>query len=141
MKLTYAILAAAVVATPALAEGDAAKGEREFRKCIACHHIVDPAGEVIAGRAAVNTGPNLYGVIGRQAGTAEGFSGYSDAMVASGEAGLVWTEEELATYVADPTAYLRDHSGDSSARSNMTFKLPRGGEDVAAYLAQFGGEM
>ncbi len=42
------------------------------------------------------------GVIGRPAGTAEGFK-YSDAMKNSG---IVWSEETIAEYIADPKAYV-----------------------------------
>ena len=48
---------------------------------------------------------------------------------------MVWTEEELVDYVTDPTAWVKEKSGDDSARSKMTFKLNRNQADVAAYLA------
>lgn len=48
---------------------------------------------------------------------------------------MVWTEEELVAYVTDPTAWVKEKSGDDSARSKMTFKLNRNQADVAAYLA------
>ncbi len=67
MKTTFtaaALAALALTTAPALAEGDAAKGEREFRVCAACHVIDDPDGNRIAGRGA-KTGPNLYNIIGR----------------------------------------------------------------------------
>ena len=48
MKTVYAVVAAAVaLAAPAFAEGDAAKGEKEFKKCKSCHTIVSPEGEVV----------------------------------------------------------------------------------------------
>jgi cytochrome c len=75
------------------------------------------------------TGPNLYGVIGRTAGGYEGFS-YSDGLAAKGAEGLVWDEAELAKFVTNPNDYL-------GSRSKMTFKLAKGAEDVAAYLATF----
>jgi cytochrome c len=56
-------------------------------------------------------------------------------MVAFGETGAVWTEELLAQFAADPKAFLKEQLGDSAAKSKMTFKLKKGGEDVAAYLA------
>lgn len=136
MKLRIAAtLAAASLAAPAVAEGDAAAGEREFNKCKSCHMIVDDAGETIV--RGGRTGPNLWGVIGRQAGTFEDFR-YGDALVAAGEAGLVWNEETFVAYVQDPQGYLREYLGDSSARSKMSYRLRSGMEDVYAYLAQFG---
>jgi cytochrome c len=44
-------------------------------------------------------------VVGRKAGSVEGFH-YSDAMKKKGEEGLVWTEENLATYLKDPKAFV-----------------------------------
>lgn len=58
--------------------------------------------------------------------------------MASGEAGLVWDDASLATWVYDPKALLIDYLDDSKAKSKMSFKLKKGGEDVAAYLASVG---
>lgn len=129
-----AVIAMTFAAAPAFAEGDAVAGEKEFNKCKACHMIVaDDGTEIVKGG---RTGPNLYGVIGRQAGVAD--FRYGDSLVAAGEAGLVWDAANLATYVADPRAFLREYLDDSKAKSNMAYKLRSGGEDVAAYLATFG---
>ncbi len=132
-KYVFAAFAAlATFAGPALAQdGDPGKGENEFRKCRSCHAIEGPDGPIVKGGP---TGPNLYGVVGRQAGTVEDFR-YGDALVAAGEAGLVWDEENLAEYMQDPQGFLRDYLDDNSARSKMTFKMRRNAEDVAAYLA------
>jgi cytochrome c len=112
-------------------DGDAEKGEKVFKKCKACHTIANGDDVIVKGG---KTGPNLYGVIGRQAGTEEGYK-YGDSIVAAGEAGLVWDEEQLAEYVKNPKDFLKAYLKDDSARSKMTLKLKRGGEDVAAYLA------
>ena len=50
-------------------------------------------------------------------------------------AGAIWDEAAIATYVADPGAWVQAASGDASAKSKMSFKLSSGGEDMAAYLA------
>ncbi len=81
------------------------------------------------------TGPNLFGVIGRTVGSEPGFAAYGDAIKAVAAAGTVWDEAALAAYVADPTGRLKETSGDPAAKSKMTFKLAKGSEDVAAYLA------
>ena len=95
MKTRFLALAAALtLAGPALAEGDAAKGESDFKKCKACHMIVADDGTEI--QKGGKTGPNLYGVIGRAVGSAD-FK-YGDALVAIGEGGLVWDEAELAAW-------------------------------------------
>ncbi|MDX5403019.1 MAG: cytochrome C [Rhodobacterales bacterium] len=133
MKLLITASAAMLaLSVPAFAAGDAAKGEREFNKCKACHMIQAEDGtDIVKGG---KTGPNLYGVIGRAAGAQEGFR-YGDSLVQAGEAGLVWDEENLAKYVQDPKAFLVEYNNDPKARSSMSFKLAKGAEDVAAYLA------
>lgn len=121
--LSTAALGLSLMAAPAFADGhatgDAEAGEKVFSKCKACHSIVDADGEAIV-RGGRN-GPNLYGVYMRQAGTAD-FK-YGDDLVAAGEAGLVWEEEQFVSYVADPRAFLRETLDDKKARSQMSFKL------------------
>ena len=130
-------VASGAFSTAAFAEGDAAAGEDMFKRCKSCHSISNGDEVIVRGG---RTGPNLFGVIGRQAGTYEGFR-FGDDIVAAGAGGLVWTEDSVAEFVADPTAYLRANLGDDSARAKMTFKLRSGGEDVAAYLATFSPAM
>ncbi len=130
MKTLLTTAALLTLAAPAFAEGDAAKGEKEFRKCKACHMIVDDEGETIV--RGGRTGPNLYGVIGRVAGSVEDFR-YGPGLEAAAEDGFTWTEEEVAEYTADPSGWLEKKG--YPKRSKMTFRLRKGGEDVAAYLA------
>ncbi|QBF34233.1 cytochrome c family protein [Thalassococcus sp. S3] len=139
MNRTIATLIAGLLAAPVFADGhasgDAAAGEKAFNKCKSCHMIVaDDDTEIVKGG---RTGPNLYGIVGRQAGTIEGFR-YGDDLVAAGEAGLVWDEANFVEYVQDPRAFLRAYLDDSKARSKMSFKLRDGGADVYAYLASVG---
>ena len=134
-------VAALALAMPALAQdasGDAAAGEKEFRKCKACHSIEGPDGVIEKGG---KVGPNLFGVAGRTAGTYEDFN-YSDLMIEAGEKGLEWNEADFAGYVADPTGFLREYTGESSGRGKMTFKLPKEEDamDVWAYLVSVGSE-
>lgn len=136
-RVLLAITAGLISTSAAFAEGDVAAGEKTFKKCKSCHAIVNPDGDVIVKGGKV--GPNLYGVVGRTAGTYEGFK-YGDSIVAAGAGGLVWTEEAIAEYVANPKAYLADVLDDAAAKSKMTFKLRKGGEDVAAYLASLAPE-
>jgi cytochrome c len=133
MKLLTALTAAGLaLAVPALAEGDPAAGEKEYAKCRACHMVVADDGTEI--QKGGRTGPNLYGIVGRVAGTTD-FKGYSDSLIKAGEKGLVWDAEQFAAYVTDPTKFLRTYLDDAKARGKMTFKLPKGAEDVWAYLA------
>lgn len=136
MKTTIlASLAAFALAGPVLAQeaGDPAKGENEFKKCKACHMIQAPDGtDIVKGG---KTGPNLYGVVGRKAGAEEGFK-YSDALIKLGEAGEVWTPEDLVHYITDPNGYTQEKTGDPKLKTKMTFKLNKGQADVVAFLAQ-----
>jgi len=126
--LTASLLLAAPALAQDVASGDASKGEAVFKQCAACHVVENDAGEVLAGRAG-KVGPNLYGVSGRTLGTYPDFR-YSKSMVAAGEAGTVWNEENFAGYVKDPTGWLKELLDDKRARGNMAFKL-RSEEDAA----------
>lgn len=107
---------------------DTEAGKAVFKKCIACHQI---------GPDAKNkSGPILNDLIGRQAGAVEDFK-YRKSIVAAGENGLVWTEDEVTAYLEDPTKYLRSYLDDTSARSGMAFKLRKEQDrlDVVAFLS------
>jgi cytochrome c len=123
--LTLAILSAsaAVWSHGALADGDAAKGQKIFQRCAVCHGIGD---------ATKPVGPNLNNVIGRTAGTLEGYERYSADMKAAGAGGLVWTEEKIAEYIEAPRKMV--------PRGTMAFPGLRAEQDradVVAYIAQF----
>lgn len=128
-KLLTATLALAALSAPAFAEGDADKGEKAFKKCKACHMIEADDGTMIF--KGGKTGPNLYGVIGRVAGSTD--FRYGDGLEDAAEAGFVWTEEALAEFVQDPKEWLEAQGFEG--KSKMSYKLKKGGEDVAAYLA------
>ena len=94
-KITFTLfssVAVILVAGSASAQsGNEARGERLFnQQCKACH-TVDKDG-------ASTVGPNLHGLVGRKAGSTEGFSS-SDAMKASG---IVWDDKTLVEYLKDP---------------------------------------
>jgi cytochrome c len=86
--------ALALTSTAALAQGDAAEGEKVFNKCKACHAVDEPQNKI---------GPHLVGIFGRPAGSVEDFN-YSDAMK---ESGVTWNEETIAAYLADPRGYIK----------------------------------
>jgi cytochrome c len=115
-----ALPVALLMSVPALAQGqgDAAAGEKVFNQCKACHTVQ-------AGQNRV--GPSLHGVVGRKAGTAEGFS-YSPAMKG---ANFTWTPENLDKYLADPKAVV---AGNKMAFPGL--KKPEDRANVIAYLAQ-----
>ncbi len=118
-----------LLAVPAFSQS-AADGEKIFKKCKACHKI---------GPEAKNSvGPILTGVIGRPAGSVEGYK-YSKSLIAAGQSGLVWSEDTIAEYLIDPTKYLRALLDDPKAKAKMSFKLNSEDDrlDVIAYLATF----
>jgi cytochrome c len=132
--VTILSLAAGAASAESHATGNAADGEKGFKKCKACHLIAKEDGtEIVKGG---KTGPNLYGVVGRVAGSLEGFK-YGDSIVALGETGFVWAEEDFVTYLADPTDFLRTKLDDKKAKSKMSFKLKKQDDalDIWAYLA------
>ncbi len=144
MKKFTIAAALAILAAPAFAQdlaptiGDAANGEEQFnRQCVACHIVADADGNVLAGRNS-RTGPNQYGLVGRAIGSAEDFN-YSDGLVALGEAGEVWNEENFVSYVQDPTGWLREKLEDRRARGKMAYQVraEQDAYDLYAYLATF----
>jgi cytochrome c len=76
------------------AAGDPEVGAQVFRTCAACHTL-EPG--------AHRTGPSLAGVFGRKAGGAVGFHRYSEALRS---ADLVWREDTLDDFLADPEGFL-----------------------------------
>ena len=99
------------------AAGDPEAGAQVFRACAACHTL-EPG--------VHRTGPSLAGVFGRKAGTAEGFHRYSDALRS---ADLVWREDTLNGFLADPQAFL---PGNRMTFSGIADAQARA--DVIAYL-------
>ena len=100
--------------------GDAALGEKVFKKCKACH-VVD--------KEKHKTGPHLVNVIGRTAGSAEGYKKYSKAMKNSG---IVWDDETLNGYLEKPKKYLK---GTRMAFAGLKKEADRA--NVIAYLKQY----
>ena len=124
MKSVVSGLMAAVVLGVGLSSsamaGDAALGEKVFKKCKACH-VVD--------KEKHKTGPHLVNVIGRTAGTAEGYKKYSKAMKNSG---IVWDDETLDGYLEKPKKYLK---GTRMAFAGLKKEKDRA--NVIAYLKQY----
>lgn len=117
-------LFAAALALPALIPAtasaqDAEAGAAVFKKCAACHAADGVTNKI---------GPHLGDLIGRVAGTVEGFN-YSNAMKAAGAGGLTWNEETLAKYLVEPKATV---SGTKMAFAGL--KKPEDIQNVIAYL-------
>lgn len=112
-----------VIVDAALAGGDAAAGEKVFKKCKACHMI----GEGAKSR----TGPALNNIIGAELGDVEGFK-YSAGLIALAEADTIWTIENLNALLLKPKDFI--------TKTKMSFAGLKKEEDRAnliAYLATF----
>lgn len=123
MAVAITILALTGFAGSALADGDAAKGEKVFKKCKACHAVGEGAKNKI--------GPMLNGIVGATAGSVADFK-YSDAMLAKQTEGLVWTDETLDAYLTKPKDYV---PGTKMSFAGLKKEDQR--EDVIAYLKTF----
>ncbi len=128
IRVTAAIATLISFATfnTALAEGDAVKGKKAFKKCLACHAV----GE----KAKNKVGPQLNDLFGRTAGSIEKFK-YSKAMKARGEEGLVWNAETITEFLKKPKDFV--------PKTKMAFAGYKKDEDIVnviAYLQQFSGE-
>lgn len=118
-----AALAAFLANTAAAGAQDVAKGEEIFKKCKACHQVGPGAKTTI--------GPVLNEVIGAKAGARPDFK-YSQPMTDAGAKGMVWTEENLHKYLADPKGFI--------AQNKMAFvglKNEQERASVIAYLKLF----
>jgi cytochrome c len=86
-------LAALILAVPTLAEAqNADDGKAVFNKCRACHQIGPGAKNLV--------GPELNGLIGRKAGSVEGFN-YSEA---NKNSGITWDQATFREYIKNPRA-------------------------------------
>src|SRR5215204_6314396 len=119
MRLLLPILAALALTAAAQAQ-DAASGEKIFAQCRACHQIGETAKNAV--------GPVLNGVIGRKAGTVEGYS-YSPA---NKNSGLTWDEATFSEYIKNPKAKV---PGTKMVYAGL--KDEKRIQDLVAYLKQF----
>lgn len=107
-----------LVTGTAYAQGDAANGEKVYRRCQACHVVNNEQNRV---------GPHLVGLFGRKAGAVEGYN-YSDALKSSD---ITWDEATLDQWLADPKGFI--------PKNKMAFpglKKEEERADVIAYLKQ-----
>ncbi|MBI6630085.1 c-type cytochrome [Pontibaca salina] len=112
--------------TAALDAALVAEGENVFRQCRACHQVGDGAKNRV--------GPMLNGIVGAPVGAVDGFN-YSKAMAEAGQNGMVWTEDELKLFLANPREHMKG--------TKMSFAGLRKDDDLAAmveYLKSFPAE-
>ncbi len=113
-KAAASTAAAAAAGSGLMALADMDKGAKVFRKCKACH-------KVEAGKNGV--GPNLYGVVGRDIGSVDGFK-YSEAL--SGKGGK-WDVEALDGFLLNPKKW--------APGTKMAFRGLRKDVDRASVIA------
>jgi cytochrome c len=121
VRLVGPVIAAALLTTTIIAPaqaGDPAKGKMVAQRCLICHRAEKDGGNGL--------GPNLFGVVGRKAGTVPNFP-YSAAMKNSG---IVWTPDKLAAYITHPAQTV---PGNRMAFAGINDQQQVG--DVVAYLA------
>ena len=106
----------ALASSAALADGDPEQGAKVFNKCKACH---------VANEEKNRVGPHLVGIVGRPAASVQDYK-YSAAMA---ESGIVWDEEMLDQYLANPKDVV---PGGKMAFIGLRDEEDR--EDVIAYL-------
>lgn len=113
-------LAISLAASSAFADGDAAKGEKVFKKCKACHTIEQGGKNKI--------GPNLFGIVGKKSASVEEYK-YSKAMK---NADLTWDEATLSEYLKKPKAFVK-----GTKMSFAGLKKEKDRDNLIAYLKTF----
>ena len=121
MRTVVLSLVMAGFSAPALAEGDAEKGAKVFRKCKACHVVDSDKNKV---------GPSLQNIIDRKPGSVEDYK-YSKAMIAYGEEN-VWDEETLDAYLEKPKKVVK---GTKMAFAGLRKEKDR--DNIIAYMKSF----
>src|SRR5262249_44660219 len=116
--VAIAVLALTALPYRAMAEpGNAARGERVYRACVACHSL-EPNRNM--------TGPSLAELWNRKSGSLTSFSRYSPALKS---AGIIWNDDTLEEWIKDPQHFI--------AGNTMTFpgiKAARQRADLLAFL-------
>jgi len=119
--LYHLVIATTVLTAPSAAtgadSGNAARGERMYRACVACHSL-EPNRNM--------TGPSLAEIWQRQAGSLPSFPRYSPALKSSG---IVWNDDTLDEWLKDPQHFIPGNT--------MTFpgmKDARQRADLLAFL-------
>src|SRR5262249_61960290 len=124
VKFTNAIAIAAFLqflfdASVAFSEGNAARGQRVFGACAACHSL-QPDQSM--------TGPSLAGLWNRKAGSLASFSRYSSPLQS---ANIVWNDKTLDEWINDP-----QHLVPGNEMTFAGIKDARQRADLLAFLKQ-----
>src|ERR1700732_2176444 len=115
---TFVVAVFATVASlsPELAEqGDASRGQQDFRACAPCHSL-EPDRNM--------TGPSLASLWGRKAGSLPSFERYSEALKSPR---IIWSDRARDGWLPDPQRMVPDNE--------MTFQGIKDGRVRADLLA------
>jgi cytochrome c len=112
--------AIALASSSAFADGNADKGKKVFKKCKACHSMD-------AGKNKM--GPSLAGIIGRKAGTADGYKKYK----ALKGANFSWDEATIGEFVQNQKKFLKSKGLKTKIAMRVKIKA-KGVDDLLAYL-------
>ena len=124
MMIRDLMISAVIVAASAggAVAQDLAAGETAFRKCQPCHDVGETAKNKL--------GPELNGLDGRKAGTAEGYA-YSDG---NKNSGIVWSEASFKEYLENPQEKI------PGTKMILSVNNEKEIADLWAYLKQFGAD-
>lgn len=114
------VTAIALASSSAFADGDADKGKKVFKKCKACH-------STDAGKNKM--GPSLAGIIGRKAGTADGYKKYK----ALKGANFSWDEATIGEFVQNQKKFLKSKGLKTKIAMRVKIKA-KDVDDLLAYL-------
>ncbi len=95
--VAMALVAFASLASALAEQGDASRGQQNFRACGPCHSL-EPDRNM--------TGPSLANLWGRKAGSLPSFDRYSDALKSSG---IIWDDGALDGWLTDPQRMVPDN--------------------------------
>ena len=102
------------------AEGDAAKGKRQFAPCTSWHTVAEGGPHKV--------GPNLHGLFGSKSGTKADFEKYSDAMK---EAAIIWDPEQVDKYITKPAKFMPGNK-----MAFIGIRNPKVRANIIAYLQE-----
>jgi cytochrome c len=122
--LSFVLTAAiALASSSAFADGDAKKGKKVFKKCKSCHSMEVDKHKI---------GPSLAGIIGRKAGTANGFKKYK----ALKGADFSWDEENISEFVQNQKKFLKSKGQSTKIAMRVKIKA-KDVNNLIAYLKSY----
>jgi cytochrome c2 len=122
--LSFVLTAAiALASSSAFADGDAKRGKKVFKKCKSCHSMEVDKHKI---------GPSLAGIIGRKAGTANGFKKYK----ALKGADFSWDEENISEFVQNQKKFLKSKGQSTKIAMRVKIKA-KDVNNLIAYLKSY----